>query len=134
MDAKKYLKDADKYPYELMPGDNPIPPDYAHRAARGCLSDLCDRKAIGNVLDDIDLDTRKDIIASLAAIIREAQKDAKQRIYILKDDYAPDAGSRVYGVYSTSEKASEFLERYEGDDNEFGRGCDSLDVSSYIVE
>jgi hypothetical protein len=56
------------------------------------------------------------------------------RVYILKDDYAPDAGSRIYGVYSTRAKAEKAMEEYESDDNEYGNGCDSLDISSYDVE
>ena len=57
-----------------------------------------------------------------------------KEIYILKDDYAPDAGSRIYGVYSTLEKAKEAMEHYESDDNEYGQGCDSLDIESHRVE
>jgi hypothetical protein len=55
------------------------------------------------------------------------------KVYILKDDYAPD-GCRIYGVYSTYEKAEEAQARYESDDNEFGKACESLDIDSYTVQ
>jgi hypothetical protein len=134
MNAAQYLAEADKYPYELTPGDNPTPPDWAHRASRGCLTELCDRKGLGNILDEIDYDTRKDIIAALADIIREARKDSKQHVYILKDDYSPDTGSRIYGVYSTSDKASKALSVYESEENEYEQSCDSLDYVRYTVQ
>ncbi len=56
------------------------------------------------------------------------------QVFILKNDYAPDAGSKIYGVYSTIEKAYEAMERYESEDNEYGKGCDSLDVVCHSVE
>ncbi len=55
------------------------------------------------------------------------------RIYILKDDYNPD-GSRIYGVYSSMEKAQEAMEIYESEDNEYGVSCDSLDIESFVVQ
>lgn len=61
-------------------------------------------------------------------------KEEPTRVYILKDDYAPDAGSRIYGVYSTREKALADQARYESDDNEYGEACDSLSISSYVLE
>ena len=58
----------------------------------------------------------------------------EQYVYILKDDYAPDAGSRIYGVYSTREKAEEAQEKYESEDNEYETACDSLDIRRFLLE
>jgi hypothetical protein len=57
----------------------------------------------------------------------------KQYVYILKNDYSPD-GSRIYGVYSTREKAKKAKERYESDDNEYGESCDTLDIDVCELE
>ena len=65
------IKMANRWPYELGPGDNPAPPDWAHATARGVIEDLADRRGIKWELEKFDLDTRKEIVASLAAIIRE---------------------------------------------------------------
>lgn len=55
-------------------------------------------------------------------------------VYILKDDYAPDAGSRIYGVYSTYEKAEEAMDYFSEENDTYGEGCDSLDIDSHEVE
>lgn len=46
--------------------------DWAVRAARGVIADLCDRRAIKNGFDDIEADTRREIVETMAAIIRFA--------------------------------------------------------------
>lgn len=46
--------------------------DYAHRAARGIVSNLQDRRGVKNGFNRIDEDMRIDIVESIAAIIREA--------------------------------------------------------------
>ena len=56
------------------------------------------------------------------------------KIYILKDDYNPDVGSRIYGVYSTCDKAVAAQARYESEDNEYGTACESLDIKSFELE
>jgi hypothetical protein len=55
-------------------------------------------------------------------------------VYILKDDYAPDAGSRIYGVYSTYEKAEEAMEYYGNENEDYGEGCESLDICSFSLQ
>lgn len=55
------------------------------------------------------------------------------RVYILKDDYAPDAGSRIYGVYSTREKAQEDMDFYSEENEVYGEGCNSLDIREFEV-
>ncbi len=57
-----------------------------------------------------------------------------REVYILKDDYAPDAGSRIYGVFSSKEKADEMKEYYSNENDTFGEGCDSLSIVSYFVD
>lgn len=53
--------------------------DWAHRAAHGILADLCDRRGIKQALraDGLDEDdeTRAEIVAMMAEIIREADRD-----------------------------------------------------------
>ena len=42
-------------------------------------------------------------------------------VYLLVDDYTPDAGSTIWGVYSTREKAENALKHLEdGENNEWG--------------
>jgi len=81
MTAKQLLSHGDKYPYDAPDiwrdqlNPEPIPAeDWAHRAARGVLVDLTDRRGIKNGFDDVDEDVRKDIVNSLASIIREAER------------------------------------------------------------
>ena len=71
----------DRYPFdapddwwhgEFPYPEPPIASDWAHRAARGVLADLTDRRRIKNGFDDIDQDLRGEIVATLAAIIRAA--------------------------------------------------------------
>lgn len=58
--------------------DEPPPPamDWAHAAARGVLADLSDRRGIKWELEKVDDDVRAEIVMALAAIIRQANKDA----------------------------------------------------------
>ncbi len=79
-DAEIALNIGDKYPYELHPGDNPEPPDWAHRAARGVIADLDDRSGIKHELRRVRVDDRKDIVASLAQIIRLAHSLANSEL------------------------------------------------------
>ena len=78
-DAQIALKLGDEYPYELNPGDNPKPPDWAHRAARGIMADMNDRRGIKWEVQKVDMDTRKDMVAALAAIIRLAHSEANDK-------------------------------------------------------
>lgn len=48
--------------------------DWAHRAARGVVADLTDRRGIKRGFEDIDEDVRTEIVNSLAAIIRLAKE------------------------------------------------------------
>lgn len=86
-DAQHSLKIGDEYPYDApdqwsidYPASPPPPPiDYAHRAARGIVADLTDRRAIKLGFNEIDEDVRAEIVASLAEIIREAvRQDSAQ--------------------------------------------------------
>lgn len=70
------LSRGDDFPYELNGGDNKTPPDWAHRAARGVIADLQDRRGLKNELAAVHMDDRKEIVASLAAIIRTAHRES----------------------------------------------------------
>jgi hypothetical protein len=48
--------------------------DWAHKAVRGMMYDLCDRGGIKHELFEIDEYTRADMTADLADILREALK------------------------------------------------------------
>lgn len=58
------------YPYD---GDKKQKPDWAHKAARGVIADLCDRRGIKWGFNDVDEDVRVEIVESLAEIIRVAK-------------------------------------------------------------
>jgi hypothetical protein len=79
--AEYRLEHGAKYPYDggsaFCIDECPNPPpatDWAHAAARGVLADLLDRRGIKWAFEDeeIDHDTRKEIVESLAEIIRLA--------------------------------------------------------------
>lgn len=72
------------YPYDAPDDwkeddkDSQPPPakDWAHRAARGILSDLTDRRGIKHGFNNIDEDVRVELVGSLAAIIRQAAEES----------------------------------------------------------
>jgi len=76
------LEMGDKYPYDGTDDfwngkeDATPPADWAHRAARGVIADLTDRRKIKNGFDGIDEDVRIEIVATLATIIRAALDNA----------------------------------------------------------
>lgn len=80
--ARRTLQRGLDFPYDApdqwwegMLGASPPPPvDWAHAAARGVVADLTDRRGIKREFGDLDEDVRKDIVESLAEIIREAQR------------------------------------------------------------
>jgi hypothetical protein len=78
--ARHDLEHGDKFPFDVSDrrwnsGKIPPPKDWAHRAARGIIADLQDRRGIKGGFDDIDLRTRIEIVKRLAAIIRLAEKE-----------------------------------------------------------
>lgn len=76
--ARWNIEHGNKFPYDageawwnadgMQPA--PEPYDWAHRAARGVLADLSDRRGISSKLDDIDHDVRSELVQSVAMIIR----------------------------------------------------------------
>jgi len=75
------LEQGDQFPYDSEDGygTNALPPvDWAHRAARGVIAALQDRRGIKRGFDDIDEDVRMEIVSSLAEIIRQAAAEEKQ--------------------------------------------------------
>ncbi len=85
-DAKHSLRMGARFPYDAPDawwnsrGDNPPPAiDKAHAAARGILEDLCDRRGIKRGFEGIDEETRIEIVASLAEIIRAAMSEGGEQ-------------------------------------------------------
>ena len=80
------LKSGKEFPYDApdewwqTAGDPPPPPpkDWAVAAARGVIADLQDRRGIKWGFDNIDQETRAEIVNSLADIIRTAHVNAVQ--------------------------------------------------------
>ena len=84
MDARQSLHSGEHYPFDApdewieMYSASRLPPeakDYAHRAARGIVANLMDRRGVKNGFNRIDEDMRIDIVEDIAAIVREAVKD-----------------------------------------------------------
>jgi len=78
-DARRRIEQGNRFPYDA-PNDwlrksDPPAKDWAHRAARGILAELNDRRGIKHGLADIDQDTRGEIVETLAAIIRLAHEE-----------------------------------------------------------
>lgn len=68
-DAERRYRVGNEYPYD----DGREAVDWAHKAARGILSDLCDRRGIKWEFEKVaDDDTKCDIVDSMAAIIRHS--------------------------------------------------------------
>jgi hypothetical protein len=79
-DAANRLEHGNAFPYDApdewwQQAGEPIPPpaiDWAHKAARGILADLNDRRAIKRGFEGIDEAIRAEITETMAAIIRLA--------------------------------------------------------------
>ncbi len=81
MSAQTSLESGDRFPYDASDkwwnasGDEPPAPwDWAHRAARGVIADLSDRRTIKRGFEQVDEETRGEIVSSLAEIIRAASR------------------------------------------------------------
>ena len=82
-DTDKALQFGNEYPYDApdrwlaYEGETTLPAphskDWAHRAARGIIADLKDRRGIKHGFENVDEETRSEIVSSLAAIIRRAE-------------------------------------------------------------
>ena len=79
MTPKQLIKHGNEFPFDETDawwdedGEKPAKPkDWAHAAARGIIASLQDRVGIKHELEhsNIDEETRKEIIAEIAAIIR----------------------------------------------------------------
>ena len=79
-EAKHSIELGSTYPYDApdswwQSDETRIPPpatDYAHKAARGILANLTDRRGIKQEFNNIDEDVRAEIVESIAEIIRVA--------------------------------------------------------------
>lgn len=83
MTIKQTIKHGNRYPFdasdEWWEGDGDKPPKPAskyHAVARAVIADLQDRRGIKHELDNIDEETRVEIIDTLANIIRVRVEDA----------------------------------------------------------
>jgi len=56
------------------------------------------------------------------------------KVYILIDDYTPDAGSTIYGVFATYDLASAKLKELSGDYNEYGCSMNEDDTIDILIE
>jgi len=72
------LQLGDKYPFDGSDDfrngieDATPPQDWAHRAVRGIIADLTDRRNIKRGFENIDEDIRIEIVATLSQIVRQA--------------------------------------------------------------
>ncbi|RMT37171.1 hypothetical protein ALP50_200248 [Pseudomonas syringae pv. spinaceae] len=73
MSAKSSLEMGAEFPYD--DSDTPSPAvDWAHAAARGVLADLGDRRGVGQELEQVDDETRVELVQAVAEIIRLAHQ------------------------------------------------------------
>lgn len=71
-----YFKAGQEHPYDANDnGRARKPKDWAVKAARGVLDNLCDRRDIKRGFEQVDHDVRKEIVDSLAEIIRIAARE-----------------------------------------------------------
>lgn len=81
-----YLDCGDRYPYDAgkawhrqsREDDNLAAPpatDWAHRAARGVIAEMMDRKGIFECLEAVPHTVRAEMVRSIAAVIRAADRD-----------------------------------------------------------
>lgn len=74
MSAKSKLEMGEQFPYDDN-GESPSPAtDWAHSAARGVLADLEGRRGVGQELEQVDNETRVELVQALAGIIRLAHQ------------------------------------------------------------
>ncbi|WP_449122204.1 hypothetical protein [Pseudomonas viridiflava] len=74
MSAKSSLEMGAEFPYD-DDNDTPSPAvDWAHAAARGVLADLGDRRGVGQELEQVDDETRVELVQAVAEIIRLAHQ------------------------------------------------------------
>lgn len=82
MNATSSINLGNKYPFDASDSwwnstatiAPPPAKDWAHSAARGVIADLKNRSGIKHGFNDIDEETRVEIVESIAEIIREASK------------------------------------------------------------
>ena len=62
----------------------------------------------------------------------------KQELYIVLDNYTPDAGSTIYGVFPTNELAKQCIAHLEdADNNPYGQNMneeDTIEIYSTSLE
>ncbi|MCQ2992377.1 hypothetical protein NLO72_24570 [Pseudomonas tremae] len=73
MSAKSSLEMGAEFPYDDSDTQSPAV-DWAHAAARGVLADLGDRRGVGQELEQVDDETRVELVQAVAEIIRLAHQ------------------------------------------------------------
>lgn len=79
MSASFYLRHGNLYPYDAD-GDGAFrsaEDDWSLRAARGVLANLCDRRGIKQELEQVDRETRAEMVRDLADIISLAAREER---------------------------------------------------------
>lgn len=81
--AKFQIEHGNKYPYDASDDwwktegvSAPKPKDCAHRAARGVMCALSDRRGIKWELENVDQDCREEMVKEVADVIRLASAEA----------------------------------------------------------
>lgn len=74
--AKIYYDSGQKYPYDRDDDGAAPEGDWAVKAARGVINDLSDRRDIKRGFEQVDEEVRREIVASMAEIIRLAHATA----------------------------------------------------------
>lgn len=77
MYERLYFDGGQKFPYDRAPNGSARQGDWAVKAARGVLNNLCDRRDIKRGFEGVDHDVRKEIVDTLAEIVRIAANEAK---------------------------------------------------------
>jgi hypothetical protein len=101
--ARNSLISGDRFPFDasdewLDSETETSPPrakDYAHRAARGIIANLRDRRSIKNGFNMVDEEVRVLIVETIAAIIREANPDLARPGSESRDLAHPDSAEHA---------------------------------------
>lgn len=56
------------------------------------------------------------------------------KVYLLIDDYTPNTGSIIYGIYNTENKAERRLKELENPENEYGQNMNEDNTIEIIEE
>lgn len=76
-----YVNHGNQFPYDASDewnngtgADPPAPTGWAHSAARGVIANMTDRSGIKHAFNEVDEETRVEMVSTLASIIRAAKE------------------------------------------------------------